>query len=128
MQFTFMMRSHTFCRPFCRPSEYATPTFNPCNTINLTFLATILCEPWACEALKRAVPWEELAGLLTNFPCCDIVREPQKVSAECNLLLMSGCKPLPEEWCIRDMGNKLSAFSGTRTPTPYAMRTGPSAT
>ena len=41
------MLSHTLRHPFRRPSEYATPTLNPYNTIILTFLATVLREPSA---------------------------------------------------------------------------------
>ena len=43
-QLTFVMLSHTLRHPFHRPSEYATPTFNPYNTIILSFLATVV--PW----------------------------------------------------------------------------------
>ena len=103
-QLTFMMLSHTLRHPFRRPSEYATPTLNPYNTVILTFLATVLREPSARSALERAIPWEELATFLTNIPRRDILREHQKVSAESGLLLTGGCKPLPEDWCIRGMG------------------------
>ena len=61
-QLTFMMLSHTLRHPFRRPSEYATPTLNPYNTVILTFLATVLREPSARSALERAIPWEELAA------------------------------------------------------------------
>ncbi|RDX48390.1 hypothetical protein OH76DRAFT_671253 [Lentinus brumalis] len=104
MQLTFMMLSHTLRHPFRRPSEYAAPTLNPYNTVILTFLATVLREPSARSALERAIPWEELATFLTNIPRRDILREHQKVSAESGLLLTGGCKPLPEDWCIRGMG------------------------
>ena len=52
------MLSHTLRHPFRRPSEYATPTLNPYNTIILTFLAAVLREPSARAALEHAVPWE----------------------------------------------------------------------
>ena len=58
MQLTFAMLSHTLRHPFRRPSEYATPTLNPYNTIILTFLAAVLREPSARAALEHAVPWE----------------------------------------------------------------------
>ena len=41
---------------------------------------------------------------LTNISCRDIARKHHKVSAERDLLLTSGCKPLPKDWCIRGMG------------------------
>ncbi|KAI0721532.1 hypothetical protein C8T65DRAFT_705109 [Cerioporus squamosus] len=104
MQLTFTMLSHTLRHPFRRPSEYASPTLNPYNTVILTFLATVLREPSARSALERAIPWEELATFLTNIPRRDILREHQKVSAESGLLLTGGCKPLPEDWCVRGMG------------------------
>ena len=104
MQLAFAMLSHTLCHPFRRLSEYLTPTLNPYNTILLTFLSTVLREPSARSALERAIPWEELATFLTNIPRRDVVREHQKVSAESGLLLTSGCKPLPEDWCVRGMG------------------------
>ena len=77
------------------PSEYATPTISFLNFIFLIFLATVLREPSARAALERAVPWEELAVFLTNIPRRDSDREHHKVSAERDLLLTSGCKPLP---------------------------------
>ena len=42
MQLTFVMLSHTLCHPLRRPSQYATQTLNPYNTIMLTFLATVV--------------------------------------------------------------------------------------
>ncbi|KAI9064193.1 hypothetical protein FKP32DRAFT_1603074 [Trametes sanguinea] len=105
MQLTFIMLSHTLRHPWRRPSEHATPTLNPYNTIILTFLATVLRDPSARTALERAIPWEDLASFLTSsIPRRDILREHQKVSAESGLLLTSGSKPLPEDWCIRGMG------------------------
>ncbi|EJF65625.1 hypothetical protein DICSQDRAFT_77263 [Dichomitus squalens LYAD-421 SS1] len=104
MQLTFMMLSHTLRHPLRRPSEYATPTLNPYNTIMLTFLATVLREPSARSALERSIPWEELAAFLTTIPRRDVLREHQKASAESGLLLTSGCTPLPEDWCVRGMG------------------------
>ncbi|KAH9946315.1 uncharacterized protein BXZ73DRAFT_86461 [Epithele typhae] len=104
MQLAFVMLSHTLRHPFRRPSEYASPTLNPYNTIFLTFLATVLRDPHVRSALERAVPWEELASFLVHIPRRDLIREHQKVSVESGLLLTSGCKPLPEDWCIRGMG------------------------
>ncbi|KAI8998858.1 hypothetical protein BD414DRAFT_476257 [Trametes punicea] len=105
MQLTFIMLSHTLRHPWRRPSEHATPTLNPYNTIILTFLATVLRDQTARSALERAIPWEDLASFLTNsIPRRDVLREHQKVSAESGVLLTSGCKPLPEDWCIRGMG------------------------
>ena len=104
MQLTFALLSHTLRHPLRRPSEYATPTLNPYNTIILTFLATVLREPSARAALEREIPWEELATFLTNIPRRDVLREHHKVTAESGLLLTSGCKPLPEDWCVRGMG------------------------
>lgn len=104
MQLTFAMLAHTLRHPFRRPNEYATPTLNPYNTIILTFLATVFRDSSARAALERSVPWEELATFLTNIPRKDILREHQKMTAESGLLLTSGCKPLPEDWCVRGMG------------------------
>ncbi|KAI0670612.1 hypothetical protein C8Q78DRAFT_1170843 [Trametes maxima] len=105
MQLTFVMLSHTLRHPLRRTSEYAPPTLNPYNTIILTFLATVLRDQIARSALERSIPWEDLASFLTSsVPRRDILREHQKVSAESGLLLTSGCKPLPEDWCIRGMG------------------------
>ncbi|KAJ8482289.1 hypothetical protein ONZ51_g5452 [Trametes cubensis] len=105
MQLTFILLSHTLRHPWRRPSEYATPTLNPYNTVILTFLATVLRDQTARSALERAIPWDDLASFLTNsIPRRDILREHQKVCGESGLLLTSGCKPLPEDWCIRGMG------------------------
>ncbi|KAI0781175.1 hypothetical protein BD413DRAFT_620672 [Trametes elegans] len=105
LQLTFTMLSHTLRHPLRRPTEYSTPTLNPYNTIILTFLATVLRDQTARSALERSVPWEDLASFLTSsIPRRDILREHQRVSAESGLLLTSGCKPLPEDWCIRGMG------------------------
>ncbi|OJT14129.1 Telomerase-binding protein EST1A [Trametes pubescens] len=105
MELTFVMLSHTLRNPIRRASEYATPTLNPYNTVILTFLATVLRDQSARAALERSVPWEDLASFLSrSIPRRDILREHQKVSAESGILLTSGCKPLPEDWCIRGMG------------------------
>ncbi|KAH9853995.1 hypothetical protein C2E23DRAFT_727275 [Lenzites betulinus] len=102
MELTFVMLSHTLRHPRRRPSEYS--ALNPYNTIILTFLATVLRDQIARSALERAVPWDDLAAFLSSLPRRDVLREHQKVSAESGLLLTSGCKPLPEDWCIRGMG------------------------
>ncbi|KAI0637215.1 hypothetical protein C8Q77DRAFT_554722 [Trametes polyzona] len=105
MELTFTMLSHTLRHPLRRTSEYTADTLNPYNTIILTFLATVLRDQTARSALERAIPWEDLASFLTSsIPRRDVLREHQKVSAESGLLLTSGCKPLPEDWCIRGMG------------------------
>ena len=104
MQLTFAMLLHTLRHPFHQPSEYATPTLNSYNTIILTFLTSILREPSVRVALECAVPWEELAVFFTNIPHRNITRKHHKVSAEHDLLFMSGGKPLPQDWCIRGMG------------------------
>ena len=54
MQLTFVMFSHTLRHPLRCPSQYATQTLNPYNTIMLTFLATVLREPSACAALEHS--------------------------------------------------------------------------
>ncbi|PIL23779.1 hypothetical protein GSI_13529 [Ganoderma sinense ZZ0214-1] len=104
MQLTFVMLSHTLRHPLRRQSQYATPTLNPYNTIMLTFLATVLREPSARSALERSIPWEELGRFLSNISRRDVAREHQKASVDSSLLLTSGCKPLPEDWCVRGMG------------------------
>ncbi|CDO74731.1 hypothetical protein BN946_scf184686.g2 [Trametes cinnabarina] len=105
MQLTFAMLSHTLRHPWRRPTEHATPTLNPYNTVVLTFLATVLRDHTARAALERAIPWEDLASFLTSsIPRRNVLREHQKVTAESGLLLTSGSKPLPEDWCIRGMG------------------------
>ncbi|KAL1941675.1 hypothetical protein VTO73DRAFT_7114 [Trametes versicolor] len=93
-----------FNSPWNSPSECATPTLNRYNTIILTFLATVLRDQSARAALERSVPWEDLASfLLSGIPRRDILR---KHRAESGIFLTSGCKPLPEDWCIRGMGGK----------------------
>ncbi|KAI0371731.1 hypothetical protein BV20DRAFT_978724 [Pilatotrama ljubarskyi] len=104
MELTFSMLAYTLRHPLRRPSEYTT-ALNPYNTIILTFLATVLRDQTARAALERAVPWDDLAAFLSgSIPRRDILREHQRVCAESGLLLTSGCKPLPEDWCIRGMG------------------------
>ncbi|KAM5539484.1 hypothetical protein V8D89_006936 [Ganoderma adspersum] len=104
MQLMFVMLSHTLRHSLCRSSQYVTQTLNPYNTIMLTFLATVLREPSAHSALERSIPCEELGQFLSNMSRRDVAHEHQKTSTESSLLLTSGCKLLPEDWCVRGMG------------------------
>ncbi|KAM5539454.1 hypothetical protein V8D89_006906 [Ganoderma adspersum] len=70
----------------------------------LTFLATVLRELSARSALERSIPCEELGQFLSNMSRRNVAREHQKTSTESSLLLTSGCKLLPEDWCMRGMG------------------------
>ena len=105
MQLTFVMLSHTLRHPLRRPSQYATQTLNPYNTIMLTFLATVLREPSARCELERSISREELSRFLCKISRRhDVARDHRKARNESRFLLTSGCKLLPEDWYVRGMG------------------------
>ncbi|OBZ75187.1 hypothetical protein A0H81_04568 [Grifola frondosa] len=85
MQLTFSMLSLTFQHPRRRLSQIARPTMIPYITVLLTFLAT-------------------LAAFLNSIPRKILLRELKKAHAEGEMLLTSGCVPLPEDWCLRGLG------------------------
>lgn len=104
MQFTFSMLAHALRSPMRKSSPFARPTLNPHITIMLTFLATAVKDPQALAVLERFIPWADLSTFLTAIPRRVMFREQQKERSESAVLLTSGCKPLPEDWCLRGLG------------------------
>ena len=104
LQFTFSMLAHALRNPMRKSSPFARPTLNPYITIMLTFLATAVKDPQALAVLERFIPWADLAAFLTAIPRRVMFREQQKERSESAVLLTSGCKPLPEDWCLRGLG------------------------
>ncbi|EPS94044.1 hypothetical protein FOMPIDRAFT_1026327, partial [Fomitopsis schrenkii] len=104
MQFTFSMLAHALRNPMRKSSPFARPTLNPHITIMLIFLATAMKDPQALAILEQFIPWADLSAFLTAIPRRVMFREQQKERSESVVLLTSGCKPLPEDWCLRGLG------------------------
>ncbi|CCM02870.1 uncharacterized protein FIBRA_04983 [Fibroporia radiculosa] len=104
MQLAFSILAHALQKPMRRSSPFAHSTLNPYLTIFLTFLATVIKDGHALSVLERAIPWNDLAKFLNSAPRRLMFQEYQKERGDGPPLLTSGCKPLPEDWCLRGMG------------------------
>ncbi|TFY51138.1 hypothetical protein EVJ58_g10720 [Rhodofomes roseus] len=104
MQTAFSMLARALQKPMRKSSPFARSTLNPCITILLTFLATAVKDAQALAILERFIPWADLAVFLTAIPRRVTYREQQKERSDSAVLLTSGCKPLPEDWCLRGLG------------------------
>ncbi|KAF7347165.1 PINc domain-containing protein [Mycena venus] len=80
---------------------------NPYLTVALTFLATVLKHPQILDAIKRAVPWDDLAAFFARIPthlmASQGLAEVRTNGEERWATLGTGCVPLPEDWCLRGM-------------------------
>ncbi|TFY54630.1 hypothetical protein EVJ58_g8746 [Rhodofomes roseus] len=58
----------------------------------------------ALAVLEQFIPWANLAVFLTSVARCVTYRKQQKEHSDSAVLLTSGCKSLPEDWCLRGLG------------------------
>ncbi|KDQ62457.1 hypothetical protein JAAARDRAFT_54406 [Jaapia argillacea MUCL 33604] len=100
LQLTFAMLSQTLWKPTRKSSPFAHSTLNPYITVILMFLSTILKHQAILEIMERSVPWEDLVNFFSTVVPKDITSHEELTSW---LMLTSGCKPLPKDWCIRGM-------------------------
>ncbi|KDQ61845.1 hypothetical protein JAAARDRAFT_55164 [Jaapia argillacea MUCL 33604] len=100
LQLTFAMLSQTLQKPMRKSSPFAHSILNPYITVILTFLSTILKHQAILEIMERSIPWEEIANYFSTVVPKDITSHEELISW---LMLTSGCKPLPEDWCVRGM-------------------------
>ncbi|KZT26039.1 hypothetical protein NEOLEDRAFT_1155924 [Neolentinus lepideus HHB14362 ss-1] len=100
LQLTFSMLSHALRRPTRKPSVLQKPTLNPYITIILTFLATILRHESIRIILERSVPREDLTAFYTRSVPSTVITHEESARWT---TLTSGCRPLPEDWCVRGM-------------------------
>ncbi|KDQ59481.1 hypothetical protein JAAARDRAFT_126988 [Jaapia argillacea MUCL 33604] len=100
LQLTFAMLSQTLRKPTRKSSPFARSTLNPYITVILTFLSTILKHHAILEIMERSVPWEDLANFFSTVVPKDVTSHEELTSW---MMLTSGCKPLPEDWCVRGM-------------------------